>query len=60
MFNDEAMDVCENCGFKQNISHMIFDENEETFFCDRDCFDDWAAHNGDIIEDFYYRINCIY
>jgi hypothetical protein len=35
----------------------IYDDYRDQYFCDRRCFDEWAAGNAELIQRFYERMN---
>lgn len=50
---------CANCGASRVYSDLIFDEYAENFYCDdSQCFDEWASDNAEVVNGFYFEINC--
>ena len=45
---------CANCGNHKLIDEMLYDEKRLHFLCDRQCFDEWADSNFDVVADFYF------
>lgn len=56
MFMNENV-RCENCKGFLNVDDALFDEQTEIFFCDDDCFDEWADDHFDDIMKEYKQMN---
>lgn len=54
---DDYVD-CANCGASRPYSGMIYDEHAEVNYCDDQCFDEWADNNVEVVNGFYFELNC--
>jgi len=56
---DETIEVptedCVACGTNRPVSDMQFDELEEHFVCDKDCFIAWAVLRFEMVSEYYYE-----
>ena len=48
--------TCANCGAK--IRSALYDDRAEIYFCDEQCFREWAEDAGaEIVREFYRELN---
>lgn len=52
--NTEACASCQAAGFDID---MLYDERNENYFCDEDCFLEWADANFEEVSRYYYDAN---
>ncbi len=55
---EDGVAECVNCGASRVYSDLIFDEHTENFYCDDRCFDEWAGDNAEVVNGFYFEVNC--
>jgi len=48
---------CSGCGGYKPVGDMLYDYHACIFFCDHECFDEWADDNLDEVIKYYYRMN---
>ncbi len=46
---------CANC--KREIDDGLYDDYREQYYCDNDCFNDWADGNFEEVVLFYAKMN---
>lgn len=39
---------------------VLFNEIEDVFYCDKQCYDEWASDNVEKVSEYYYRMNVDY
>jgi len=52
--------TCAGCMGDISVSDAYRDEQAENYFCDRVCFDEWAAGNIEQVAEHYWRLNIDY
>lgn len=48
---------CDQCGGLVDLDDALYDEHSEQYFCDRECFLDWADDHFDEVTEFYEKLN---
>ena len=48
---------CSGCLGHKPVGDMLYDFHAMIFFCDRECFDEWADKSTETISEYYYRMN---
>ena len=47
---------CANCG--ASVTSGLYDDRAELYFCDEQCFREWAEDKGaEIVREFYRELN---
>lgn len=52
----EDIVICNHCNWKRYVEDTIYDRYNEQYYCDSDCFYEWAENNIEIVE-LYYKQN---
>lgn len=48
---------CTQCNALSSSEDMSYDERQAQYFCNVDCFRDWADEHFEVITEFYERMN---
>lgn len=48
---------CVNCENRLPLNEAVIDEYKENYFCDGQCFDEWASDYLEILLHFYKDLN---
>lgn len=54
---DEPVD-CVSCGASRPCTDAVYDEMQDHYYCDKDCFVDWAGMYSGLVDGYYYEMNC--
>lgn len=54
---DTELVECKGCGGQMFWNRALFDDRHENFFCDEECFKEWAIDNVELITEFYQKMN---
>lgn len=56
---DEHAEQCASCDSSDDVMDMLYDELSGRYFCDKNCFLEWADAYYEEICDYYYRMNIV-
>lgn len=48
---------CSQCNAEVSPEDASYDERQAQYFCNVDCFRDWADEHFEVITEFYERMN---
>lgn len=51
------MTLCTQCDGQLVPEDALYDDRTYAYFCDNDCFRDWADDNNEEVVEFYERLN---
>lgn len=51
--------MCSSCANQLAWNAALYDEQEELFFCDECCFQDWASNHFEVILEQYKALHVI-